>query len=101
FYIYCNPIWHLRVVGREKLPWRGPAVLVANHASLIDVLVLFSLYWPFKWVSKAGNFKIPFIGWNMTLNGYVPLVRGNQRSTLRALEEGRKVLLRGMSVLIF
>ncbi len=101
FYIYCNPIWHLRVVGREKLPWRGPAVLVANHASFIDVPVLFSLYRPFKWVSKAGNFHIPFIGWNMSLNGYVPLVRGNQRSTIRAIKECRKLLRRGMSVLIF
>src|ERR1019366_2435137 len=90
FYIYANPIWHLRVVGREKLPWRGPAVLVANHASLIDVLVLFSLYRPFKWVSKAGNFKIPFIGWNMSLNGYVPLERGNQPSITRAVKECRK-----------
>jgi 1-acyl-sn-glycerol-3-phosphate acyltransferase len=50
FYIYANPIWHLRVEGREKLPWRGPAVLVANHASLIDVVELFSLYRPYKWV---------------------------------------------------
>jgi 1-acyl-sn-glycerol-3-phosphate acyltransferase len=101
FYIYANPIWHLRVAGREKLPWRGAAVLVANHASLIDVPVLFSLYRPFKWVSKAGNFKIPFIGWNMTLNGYVPLVRGNQRSTLRAMKTCRSLLRRGMPVLIF
>ena len=101
FYIYANPIWHLRVVGRDKLPWRGPAVLVANHASLIDVLVLFSLYRPFKWVSKAGNFKIPFIGWNMSLNGYVPLERGNQPSTTRAVKECRKLLRRGVPVLIF
>jgi 1-acyl-sn-glycerol-3-phosphate acyltransferase len=101
FYIYANPIWHLRVVGREKVPWRGPAVLVANHASLIDVLVLFSLYRPFKWVSKASNFKIPFIGWNMTLNGYVPLVRDDQRSILRAVRQCRRLLRQGMSVLIF
>jgi 1-acyl-sn-glycerol-3-phosphate acyltransferase len=101
FYIYANPLWHLRVAGRQKLPWHGAAVLVANHASLIDVPVLFSLYRPFKWVSKAGNFKIPFIGWNMTLNGYVPLERGDQRSTLRAIKACRALLRRGMPVLIF
>jgi 1-acyl-sn-glycerol-3-phosphate acyltransferase len=101
FYIYANPIWHLRVEGREKLPWRGPAVLVANHASLIDVVVLFSLYRPFKWVSKAGNFKLPFIGWNMSLNGYVPLVRGNPRSALRAIRDCRRLLRLGAPVLIF
>ena len=68
FYLYANPFWSLRVAGREKLPWRGPAVIVANHASLIDILTLFALYRPFKWVSKASNFRLPFLGWNMWLN---------------------------------
>src|SRR5579859_3422342 len=101
FYIYCNPLWRLRVVGREKLPWRGPAVLVANHASLIDILVLFSLYRPFKWVSKAENFRLPLIGWNMTLNDYVPLVRGSRSSILKMMDHCRAHLRRGASVLIF
>ncbi|MGH7297383.1 MAG: lysophospholipid acyltransferase family protein [Polyangiaceae bacterium] len=101
FYVYANPIWRMRVRGRSKLPWRGPAVIVANHASLIDILVLFALYRPFKWVSKAENFKLPFIGWNMTLNDYVPLVRGNRRSIARMMAECRKHLARGMPVLIF
>jgi 1-acyl-sn-glycerol-3-phosphate acyltransferase len=101
FYIYCNPLWRLRVVGREKLPWSGPAVFVANHASLIDVLVLFSLYRPFKWVSKASNFRLPLIGWNMTLNDYVPLVRGSRSSILQMMEHCRAHLRRGAPVLIF
>jgi 1-acyl-sn-glycerol-3-phosphate acyltransferase len=63
FYIGANPIWSLRVTGREKIPRRGAAVIVANHASLIDILVLFGLYRQFKWVSKASNFKLPIIGW--------------------------------------
>ncbi len=100
-YLYCNPIWHVRVAGREKLPWRGAAVLVANHASLIDILVLFALYRPFKWVSKAENFKLPFIGWNMTLNDYVPLVRGNKESIVKMMADCRRHLARGSPVLIF
>jgi 1-acyl-sn-glycerol-3-phosphate acyltransferase len=101
FYVYCNPLWRLHVVGRERLPWRGPAVIVANHASIIDILVVFALYRPFKWVSKAENFKLPFIGWNMTLNDYVQLERGKKESILRMLDECREHLRRGCPVLLF
>lgn len=100
-YLYCNPIWHARFVGRERLPWRGPAVLVSNHASLIDILVLFALFRPFKWVSKASNFKLPFIGWNMTLNDYVPLVRGNRDSIVKMMADCHAHLGRGSPVLLF
>lgn len=100
-YLYCNPIWHLRVEGRSKLPWTGPAVLVANHASIIDILVLFALFRPFKWVSKVSNFRLPFIGWNMTLNDYVPVVRGNKDSILKMMQDCRRHLSRGSPVLIF
>lgn len=100
-YFYVNPIWRLQIEGREKLPWRGAAVLVANHESLGDVLVLFGLYRPFKWVSKASVFSLPFLGWNMRLNGYVPLVRGQKESIVRMLADCRRWLARGMPVLIF
>jgi 1-acyl-sn-glycerol-3-phosphate acyltransferase len=101
FYVYANPLWRLRVTGREKLPWRGPAVIVANHASLIDILVLFALYRPFKWVSKASIFRVPFIGWNMALNDYVGLVRGKRESVMKMMAECRRHLERGAPVLIF
>ena len=101
FYLYTNPLWTVEVTGREKLPWRGPAVLVSNHASLIDILVLFALYRPYKWVSKVENFKLPFIGWNMTLNQYVPLVRGDPASVEAMMDTCRDFLRRGIPVLIF
>jgi 1-acyl-sn-glycerol-3-phosphate acyltransferase len=101
FYVVMNPLWRLRVEGREKLPWRGPAVLVANHLSLLDILVLYALVRPFKWVSKAELFRLPFIGWNMRMNDYVPLWRGDRESVRRMLERCRGHLARGAPVLLF
>ncbi len=101
FYVAINPFWKVRITGRQNLPWRGPAVIVANHASLIDILVLFGLYRPYKWVSKAENFKLPFVGWNMRLNGYVPIVRGDRASVLAMLDRCGELLRRGSPVLLF
>lgn len=101
FFIVINPLWKVRVSGREHLQWRGPAVLVANHASLIDILVLFQLFRPFKWVSKAENFKLPFVGWNMRLNGYVSLVRGDSESVVKMLAACSRLLGQGSPVLFF
>ncbi len=100
-YVRLNPLWRLRTTGRELLPWRGAAMLVANHASLIDILVLFDLFRPFKWVSKAEIFRVPVIGWNMRLNGYVPLVRGSGESVRRMLARCGDLLAAGSPVLIF
>jgi 1-acyl-sn-glycerol-3-phosphate acyltransferase len=100
-FVALNPLWRLDVTGRDRLPWRGPAVLVANHASLIDILVLFGLYRPYKWVSKAENFKLPFIGWNMRLNGYVSLVRGDRASVVAMLDHCSRLLRAGSPVLFF
>jgi 1-acyl-sn-glycerol-3-phosphate acyltransferase len=100
-YFWVNPGWRLRVEGRERLPWSGPAVLVSNHQSLGDILVLFGLFRPFKWVSKASVFKAPFLGWNMYLNGYVGLVRGDKESIARMMAECERWLERGVPVLLF
>jgi 1-acyl-sn-glycerol-3-phosphate acyltransferase len=100
-YVQVNPLWRCRIVGRDRLPWKGAAVIVANHLSLIDILVLFGLYRPFKWVSKASNFRIPFLGWNMSLNGYVPITRGAADSVRRMMARCRALLAEGSPVLLF
>jgi 1-acyl-sn-glycerol-3-phosphate acyltransferase len=100
-YLYANPLWRCRVMGRERLPWRGAAVIVANHLSLVDVVVLYGLYRPFKWVSKSSLFKVPFLGWNMALNGYVPVTRGAADSVRRMLARCRALLDQGSPLLMF
>ena len=101
FFVALNPLWRLNVTRRDLLPWKGPAVIVANHASLVDILVVFDLFRPFKWVSKIENFKIPFVGWNMRLNGYVPLLRGDRASVVAMLARCSDLLGKGNPVLFF
>jgi 1-acyl-sn-glycerol-3-phosphate acyltransferase len=52
-------------------------------------------------VSKASNFGIPFIGWNMRLNRYVSLVRGDKESIARMVQACEEWLDRGVPVLLF
>ena len=100
-YVWTNPLWHVRLTGRERLPWKGPAVIVANHLSLLDILVLYGLFRPFKWVSKASIFQVPIVGWNMWLADYVPLRRGDRESIRQMMDRCRTHLRRGTPVLIF
>src|SRR5438128_6987776 len=84
-YSWLNPAWRVRVVGRENVRPGATYVMVANHLSFLDILVLFRLRRHFKWVSKVEMFRIPAIGWNMRLNRYVQLRRGDKQSVLEMM----------------
>jgi 1-acyl-sn-glycerol-3-phosphate acyltransferase len=101
FYVVANPLWRSRVVGREKLPWKGPAVIVANHMSMLDILVVYGLFRPFKWVSKAEMFRVPIVGWNMIINDHVKIARGDRDSIRNMMAHCRAHLARGMPIVIF
>lgn len=98
---YINPFWNLEVKGRDQLPWNGPGVIVANHESSGDILVVFGLYRPFKWVAKSSVFRAPFLGWNMTYNGYIPIVRGSAESRDAMNARCEAYLERGVPILMF
>ncbi len=100
-YLWPNPLWRVRIQGREKLPWKGPAVLVANHLSLLDILVVYGLFRPFKWIAKEELFRIPIVGWNMRLNDYVPVLRGDRESIKKMMDHCRRHLAAGTPILIF
>ena len=100
-YTWTNPAWPVRISGREKIRRDEAYVMVANHQSLLDILVLFRLFVHFKWVSKIENFRVPLIGWNMRLNRYIQLRRGDRSSVVQMLAHCRETLAAGNSVMIF
>lgn len=100
-YVKLLPLWKTQFEGVEHIEQGKTYVLVANHQSLGDILVLFGLFRHFKWVSKREIFKVPFIGWNMRMNDYVGLQRGDAASIGQMLDECRTHLKHGSSVLLF
>ena len=100
-YTWLNPAWRVRVEGREKIRPGAAYVMVANHQSLLDILVLFRLFAHFKWVSKIENFRVPCIGWNMWLNRYIPLTRGSRESVAQMMQLCEDRLREGSSIMMF
>ena len=99
--VRLNPFWRLRVHGRAHIHPGRTYVLVSNHQSLADIVILYELRRQFKWVAKRSLFHIPFLGWNMGLVGYIPLERGRHGSIRQSVQEALTWLQRGVSVLIF
>lgn len=100
-YTWLNPAWRVTIEGREKVRPGVPYVMVANHQSLLDILVLFRLFVHFKWVSKIENFYVPLIGWNMSLNRYIKLRRGDGASIQAMMDACEQTIGQGNPVMMF
>jgi len=100
-YTWTNPAWRVSITGRENIHRDTTYVMVANHLSLLDILVLFRLFKDFKWVSKAEIFKVPAVGWNMSLNKYIPLKRGDKASIKVMMAACDKTIRGGSSIMMF
>jgi 1-acyl-sn-glycerol-3-phosphate acyltransferase len=96
-----NPLWHFRYSGALPQDPRRPYVVVSNHESFSDILLISHLPWEMKWLSKAELFRIPIMGWMMWLVGDIPVKRGFGPSALEAMARCRKTLERQVSVMIF
>lgn len=94
------PGWKVTIIGKEKLDNKAK-VIVANHQSQEDILLIYRLGVPFNWISKAEVFKIPFYGWLMYLNGDIKLRRTSKSSIKRMILDAEKVLHQGSTITIF
>jgi 1-acyl-sn-glycerol-3-phosphate acyltransferase len=91
----------VRVSGLENLPDR-PAVYAANHASAIDVPILFGhLPIDFRIVHKRSLYKTPFIGWGLYFGRHVAIERESPFRAKDALAKAAALVRRGASLVTF
>ncbi len=100
-YLWLNPFWPMQVEGREKIDPSEVYVAVSNHQSMLDILVIHSLFFHFKWVSKKENLYIPLVGWNMFLNRYVSIDRASRKSFMKMMRDCRRHIETGSSIMMF
>ena len=96
-----NPLWRFRYTGTMPADPRRPYVVVSNHESFADILLISHLPWEMKWLSKAELFRLPILGWLMRLAGDIPLQRGFGPSAIEAMAKCREALANRVSVMIF
>ena len=96
-----TPMWKFRTSGELPTDKRRPYVVVANHESFVDMLLISHLPIEMKWLSKETFFKIPLVGWMMRMAGDVRVVRGDRTSGAAALRACHDRLQKKVSVMIF
>lgn len=101
-WMLTHTIYRIRIVGQEHVPFRGPALLVANHVSYADALLVgacvqrfirFLMYGPYY---ERKSFK-----WLFDLMKVIPVSARNRKETVAAIERARQELREGHVVCIF
>ncbi len=96
-----NPSVQLQISGEQIDNPRRPYVVVSNHQSLADIPIISNLPWEMKWIAKDTLFRVPFVGWMMTLAGDISVDRASKRAGAQALLAARRYLEQKCSVIFF
>jgi 1-acyl-sn-glycerol-3-phosphate acyltransferase len=99
--IGLNPFWSIKARGLEHIDHQQTYVIIANHQSMADIAALYQTKMQFKWVAKASLFKVPFIGWCLSLIKHIKLTRGDFSSIKEIYHQASRWLRKDMSVLFF
>ena len=100
-YIWVIPLWKLKIYGRNKINDKKVQILVTNHQSLADILVMNSLFKHFRWTSKVENFRVPLVGWTLLLNRSIRIYRNATDAWQKFESQALKALASGDSILMF
>lgn len=95
------PIWKIRVEGREKALRKTPYIIISNHQSILDILIMNCLRLKFRWISKIENYKVPVLGWYMRMAKYIAVDRGNKDSKAEMMDKSAQSLRKGISIMMF
>jgi len=73
-FIASRCVYRFRVCGDENIPVAGPAIIVANHVSYVDAILLMAASpRPIRFVMDHKIFAVPVLGWLFKLGKAIPV----------------------------
>ncbi|HEY7095504.1 MAG TPA: lysophospholipid acyltransferase family protein [Terriglobales bacterium] len=95
----CSPV---KVTGLEKIDTKRPYVYAVNHASALDIPVLYvNLPFQFRILFKSELLAYPIIGWHLKRSGQVCINQQEPSRSVGQIKSALKSLRTGMPLVIF
>jgi 1-acyl-sn-glycerol-3-phosphate acyltransferase len=76
-----------RIIGKENIKKECRYILVANHASLFDIVAIMSFYPGVSWFGHERLLKIPLFGRILKITDYVPFKEPTVKNTRQMLDQ--------------
>jgi 1-acyl-sn-glycerol-3-phosphate acyltransferase len=103
-WLLISVLYRVRTVGLERTPDEGPALLVCNHVSFMDALIIMgSVRRPVRFVMYYKIFKVPLLSFVFRAAKAIPIAGGEENPKLlaRAFDAIDSALAEGELVCIF
>ncbi|MGF6509935.1 MFS transporter [Paraburkholderia sp. 32] len=103
-WLLVHTFYRIRLVHAERIPEQGAAVLVCNHVSFVDAIVIMAESpRPIRFVMDHQIFRSPFVGWLFRHAKAIPIASAHQDAALlaRAYDLCAQALADGELVCIF
>jgi acyl-[acyl-carrier-protein]-phospholipid O-acyltransferase/long-chain-fatty-acid--[acyl-carrier-protein] ligase len=97
-----HTIFRISIVGQQNVPFRGPALLVANHMSHVDGFLIGASVQRFiRFMVWRPYFEMKPLGWLFHLTGAIPVGTRTAREVIEGIRRARHELANGEVVCIF
>ena len=97
-------LYRLKKTGRENIPKEGPAVLVCNHVTFVDWLVIYgTIKRPIRFVMYYKFYEVPFVKRILKQAQTIPICSAKEDPEIlnQAFEQIDEAIKNGWLVLIF
>jgi len=92
----------VKVTGLDKIDTTKPHVYAVNHASALDIPVLYvNLPFQFRIAFKKELLSYPVVGWQLRRSGQICIDQQNPSRSISSIRAGLKSLAGGMPLVIF
>ncbi len=101
-WLLTHTVYKIRIEGQRHVPFRGPALLVCNHMSLVDGFLVGACIQRFvRFMVYRPYFEMKVFRWALRLTNAIPVAAGSPREIVESLQRAREELRQGHVVCIF